>query len=95
MLARILWFVVVVVLFSVFKKIISSFFGGPGSSNKNTRPSHSSTGTKAISGKTFRDPVCGTHVAASIALSESVGDETIFFCSEKCRKAYLESREPA
>ena len=35
-----------------------------------------------------RDPVCGTFVAPSTALSLASGGQTQFFCSEKCRRAY-------
>jgi YHS domain-containing protein len=35
-----------------------------------------------------RDPVCGTFVVASRALTAGSGAETRFFCSENCRRAY-------
>ena len=35
-----------------------------------------------------RDPVCGTFVAPSTALSLASGGQTQFFCSEKCRRDY-------
>jgi YHS domain-containing protein len=35
-----------------------------------------------------RDPVCGTYVVPSRALTAGEGAETRFFCSEKCRRAY-------
>ena len=35
-----------------------------------------------------RDPVCGTFVVPSRALSGGTGADTRFFCSEKCRRAY-------
>ena len=37
-----------------------------------------------------RDPVCGTYVVPSSALSAGSGGATRFFCSEDCRRAYLE-----
>jgi YHS domain-containing protein len=36
-----------------------------------------------------RDPVCGTFVVPSDALSAGSGSDTRFFCSEKCRHAYF------
>jgi YHS domain-containing protein len=36
-----------------------------------------------------RDPVCGTYVVPSNALSAGAGAETKFFCSENCRRTYL------
>jgi YHS domain-containing protein len=35
-----------------------------------------------------RDPVCGTYVVLSKALSAGTGAQTTFFCSERCRRAY-------
>ena len=38
--------------------------------------------------KLVRDPVCGTYVAPSAALSLSAGGTTHYFCSEQCRSKY-------
>jgi YHS domain-containing protein len=35
-----------------------------------------------------RDPVCGTYVVPSNALSAGSGPQMKFFCSENCRRAY-------
>ncbi len=35
-----------------------------------------------------RDPVCGTFVVPSTALTAGSGAEMRFFCSENCRRAY-------
>jgi YHS domain-containing protein len=35
-----------------------------------------------------RDPVCGTYVVPTNALTAGTGTEMRFFCSEKCRRAY-------
>ena len=35
-----------------------------------------------------RDPVCGTFVVPSRALSGGTGTDIRFFCSEKCRRTY-------
>jgi len=36
-----------------------------------------------------RDPVCGTYVVPSRALTSGSGDELRFFCSERCRQAWV------
>jgi hypothetical protein len=36
-----------------------------------------------------RDPVCGTFVVPSKALTSGTGSQARFFCSEDCRRAYL------
>ena len=35
-----------------------------------------------------RDPVCGTYVVPTNALSAGTGSQMKFFCSENCRRAY-------
>jgi YHS domain-containing protein len=35
-----------------------------------------------------RDPVCGTYVVPSRALTSGTGAATRFFCSERCREAW-------
>jgi YHS domain-containing protein len=35
-----------------------------------------------------RDPICGTFVVPSRALTGGTGADMRFFCSEKCRRAY-------
>ena len=42
--------------------------------------------------KMVRDPVCGTYVVPGKALERAQGRETLYFCSEKCRDQYFQSR---
>jgi YHS domain-containing protein len=39
--------------------------------------------------KMVADPVCGTYVIPGKALQSADGRETHYFCSEKCRDAWL------
>jgi hypothetical protein len=39
-----------------------------------------------------RDPVCGTFVVPSRALTAPGHDGTKYFCSDRCRRAYAERR---
>jgi YHS domain-containing protein len=36
-----------------------------------------------------RDPVCGTYVVPSSALSAGTGSQMKFFCSENCRRTFV------
>jgi YHS domain-containing protein len=36
-----------------------------------------------------RDPVCGTYVVPSRALTAGSGSDLHFFCSERCRQAWV------
>ncbi|HYT73322.1 MAG TPA: hypothetical protein VEL79_01115 [Vicinamibacterales bacterium] len=42
-----------------------------------------------------RDPVCGTFVVPSRALTAGTGSDMRFFCSEKCRRAYVDPAKRA
>lgn len=39
--------------------------------------------------KLVRDPVCGMHLAESLALAANRGGEAYFFCSEECRDRFF------
>ena len=51
-----------------------------------TSRSRGSAGAPAV--KLVRDPVCGTFVAPSTALSLTSGGATHYFCSEDCRRKF-------
>jgi YHS domain-containing protein len=61
------------------------FLGGfsQGLSGSKGRPTHVQATNLA------RDPICGTYVVPAQALSASKGKETRFFCSDKCRQAWV------
>ena len=45
-------------------------------------------GPEKVGVKLERDPVCGTYVSPSKAPALRVGGETIYFCSDKCRRQW-------
>jgi YHS domain-containing protein len=47
---------------------------------------------KAAATKLVRDPVCGTFVAPTTALTADAGGMTHYFCSEKCQSEFKRSR---
>ena len=38
-----------------------------------------------------KDPVCGVYVPVRTAISTMAGGKQVYFCSENCRKRYLEN----
>ena len=46
-------------------------------------------GSPSGSVRLARDPVCGTHVPVNASLSLAHRGTTHYFCSEKCRDAFL------
>ena len=45
--------------------------------------------SNAVARKLVRDPVCGMHIAESLALMEHSGGENVYFCSEQCRNKFI------
>jgi uncharacterized protein len=48
-----------------------------------------SSGKSAKAVRLERDPVCGTYIPRTRALTMGSGAETRYFCSEDCRRAYV------
>jgi YHS domain-containing protein len=49
-------------------------------------------GAKGQSVGLVRDPMCGTFVLPSSAVTSGTGPKTRYFCSEKCRRDYEDIR---
>jgi YHS domain-containing protein len=66
------------------------FFGGirQGIATEGGSPRARSTAPPPT--KMAQDPVCGTYVVPGKALQLARGRETMFFCSEACRKQWVE-----
>ena len=52
-----------------------------------TQPAPEGGGAKAT--RLVRDPVCGTYVAPGVSLSLTSAGGTRYFCSEKCKAAFV------
>ena len=39
-----------------------------------------------------KDPVCGTYIVRGKALTARAGDDTHYFCSERCREEFVSAR---
>jgi len=77
----------VLVLFRALGRLLSGVLQGAGY----TRDRGGAPGTRAV--KLVRDPVCGTWVVPSRAVTLDAGSSRQYFCSERCRDRYaLEHR---
>ncbi len=47
----------------------------------------------SIARKLVRDPVCGTHLAETIAIPMRNGNELLHFCSPECRDKYVKGTQ--
>ena len=69
-------------------RLLWSFFHGIFSGA--TEPRRKTSGKAGKSLPLARDPVCGTFVQQSRALEARSGGQVHYFCSEKCRRIFLD-----
>ena len=81
MLTRLLlWAILLYFLWRVLWKLLAGVFEGMGY----TPPGKAGARSVGL----VRDPVCGTFIMPSKALTSGAGSNTRYFCSEKCRADY-------
>jgi hypothetical protein len=86
-----LWVIRLIIAFLIWRGL-SRFLGGvqrglqPGP--RDNRQRGGQTPPVALA----RDPICGTYVVPSPALTTGSGSDARFFCSENCRRAYVGGR---
>ena len=83
--------IVVVYFIRAVLKILFQGFGG--ATNPNTRPPEPPIAAKQVplSGELKKDPSCGTYISSATSIKETVGGETLHFCSKECRDKYVAS----
>ncbi len=74
----ILWTILLYILGRIAWRVLKSIFESMG-----YQPPGAAKGVGLV-----RDPVCGTFVVPTKALTAGSGANTRYFCSEKCRAAY-------
>ena len=78
-LAALLLFLVARALWKLVSGVIEAAGGG--------QSGREGGGAKAT--RLVRDPVCGTYVAPGASLSLTSAGDTHYFCSEKCKAAFV------
>jgi YHS domain-containing protein len=92
MLTRILlWALLLFVVFRAISRLIRGI--GEGASGTAGRGRRGRAAESPKGELMVRDPVCGTFVVPSRALSHRDKNGTQCFCSEKCRQEYLSRSE--
>lgn len=87
------WLVRLLIIVLIIRALWSLFAGLFDGASRRRRPS--SAGGEKRSLPLVRDPVCGTFVQQSRALTVHAGGQTHYFCSEKCRDAFGEQARTA
>jgi YHS domain-containing protein len=87
MLRLIAYLLISVVLISILRMVIgiaAKAFSGYFSSPAQRQATRASAGAQT-GGELKRDPVCGTYILPSAAVTKTVGGEVVYFCSPSCR----------
>jgi len=92
-LARVVRFVVGVVILSWGLKLLSRFFtwvmktsGVPGGQPNYSQPGGAQQ--QQVARQLMRDPVCGMHMPENLAIAHRDNGELKYFCSAECRDKY-------
>ena len=94
-MGRFLYFLAMLFLARTLFRAIAGLVQGGGQQRvrgTGARPPGGGPGSAAIDmGLMVRDPACGRHVAQRSAVVASRGGERFYFCSDACRRAFLEA----
>ena len=80
------WIILVLIVVLVLRPIIGLLSGFLGAKRVG-EPSGQRRGKRTA---LVRDPVCGTYVEPSHAISARAGSTVHYFCSERCRQGFAE-----
>lgn len=81
------WLVRLLIAVLIVRALWAFFSGIFAGASKPPRQRSAAGGGKSLALE--RDPVCGTFVQPSRALEASAGGKLHYFCSEKCRQAFV------
>jgi YHS domain-containing protein len=82
----VLRFLLTTLLFIFIARAFWQVVGGVMEAARGSTPARRSGATRAV--KLVKDPVCGTFVSPSAALSATASGSTHYFCSEACRAKF-------
>jgi hypothetical protein len=77
------------VLFWVIARVFWKFIGGVVSGASGPGPQGGRAGSMRTGVKMLPCPVCGTYVVPGKAIMLTGGSGPVYFCSDKCRAAYV------
>jgi YHS domain-containing protein len=77
-------------LFLLVRSIFKSIFQTSKDVSRQASPAPSAQGPTVIAGGELKkDPVCGTYVSTSLAITRNVKGEVVYFCSNECRNKFV------
>jgi YHS domain-containing protein len=76
-------------LFLLIRSILKSIFQTGKSVSRREPQSGPRAPTVVAGGELKKDPVCGTYVSTSLAVTRTVKGEMVYFCSNECRDKFV------
>ena len=81
--------VIRVLLVALILRVVVSFIRGVASGTRSGTTGDPGESRKSV--PLVKDPVCGTYVEPSHAVSTRTGSTVYYFCSETCRRTFRQS----
>jgi YHS domain-containing protein len=75
--------------FLLVRSVIKSIFGSGGNAPRRDVQPMPGPPPVVAGGELKKDPVCGTYVSTSVAVTRNVNGETVYFCSNECRNKFV------
>ena len=76
-------------LFLLVRSILKSIFQTGKSVSRREPQSAPQAPTVVAGGELKKDPVCGTYISTSLAVTRTVKGEVVYFCSNECRNKFV------
>lgn len=75
-------------VFLFIRSILRSLFGS-GKQVSRREPAPPREPPVMAGGELKKDPVCGTYISTSLALTRTIKGESVYFCSKECRDKFV------
>jgi YHS domain-containing protein len=82
MASLLLRFFVIIFALWYFRRLLAKIFGS-------SRPKKMDRSAEGASSNMVKDPVCGMYMDSRLAIRIEKRAETLYFCSEDCKKRYI------
>lgn len=82
------YFLYLVTGYLLFKIIAQAYKSYKQSQLKGNNARKSAGSRKVIRGEMVKDPMCNTYIPKDSSIKETIGEQTFYFCSHKCREQF-------
>ena len=76
-------------LFLLLRSVFKSIFQTGKNMSRGPDPAPSQSPTVIAGGELKKDPVCGTYISTSLAITRTIKGDVVYFCSKECRDKFV------